>query len=173
MTAGTFALPLVGLAPTPAGQKSPGGRRAGLRQFVGDSENRLLEVVVQSAAARHTPFNPLVFYGPSGTGKSHVALGMARAWKASFPNANVVYLAASDLTRYRNDASQSDDSEGDRPCPAVPAHRAADYLVIDNVDTIGQSPAAQNELAHTIDAVCQRGGRVVLTAALDPARIPL
>ena len=179
MTAGIFALPLVGLAPTPAGQKSPGGRRAGLRHFVGGSENRLLEAVVQSATARHTAFNPLVFYGPSGVGKSHVALGLARAWKASFPNANVVYLTASELTSGSSDAVDTERKQSTSPAPAHggvsahgggPAHRAADYLVVDHLDTIAQSTAAQNELAHAIDAVCQRGGRVVLTATLDPAR---
>jgi chromosomal replication initiator protein len=184
MTAGTFALPLLGVAPNRAGQTGPGGRRAGLRQFIGGGENRLLEVVAQAAAAGHSAFNPLVFYGPSGVGKLHIALGLARAWKANYPSANVVYLAATDLSRSISgskavssggstgalETSALDtDAHADR-ASSQPTHRTADYLVVDNVDTIAQSAAAQNELAHTIDAVCHRGGRVVLTAILDPAR---
>jgi chromosomal replication initiator protein len=173
LSAGTFALPLVGLAPTPAGQKPPGGRRAVLRQFICGPENRVLETIVQSAAERQTPFNPLVFYGPSGTGKSHLALGLARVWKTSYSGANVVYMVATDLIRSHKGAAAVPLPVRDESNPiTTPAHRASDYLVVDCLDTIAQSSAAQHELAHTIDAVCQRGGRVVVIATHDPARNP-
>ena len=61
--------------------------------FLAGPENRLVEVAVHSVLAEpvdrrpESPptvlnFNPLVLYGPSGTGKSHLARGLAAAWKA-------------------------------------------------------------------------------------------
>jgi len=168
VTAGTFALPLVGLSPTSAARASAAGRRAGLRQYIGGGENRLVESAVRWAAEPdQTPFNPLIFCGPSGVGKSHVALGLARAWMACFPQANVVYLAATDLCRWMDWTADECNAKSVR---RQPEHRLADYLVIDNLDSIAQSPAAQRELVHALDAVGERGGRIVVTATADPAR---
>ena len=49
--------------------------------FVGP-ENRLVEAVVRAVLEGEVgDYNPLVLHGPSGTGKSHLAQGLAAAWK--------------------------------------------------------------------------------------------
>ena len=48
--------------------------------FVAGSENRLLVAAVESilnTQSLETPFNPLVLLGPTGCGKSHLAIGIA------------------------------------------------------------------------------------------------
>ena len=50
--------------------------------FLAGPENRLVEVAVRAVVeGQPNGYNPLVLYGPSGTGKSHLALGLAAAWK--------------------------------------------------------------------------------------------
>ncbi|MCE5267884.1 MAG: hypothetical protein LLG00_08355 [Planctomycetaceae bacterium] len=51
--------------------------------FLAGPENRLVEVAVRAVVeGRPNGYNPLVLYGPSGTGKSHLAHGLAEVWRS-------------------------------------------------------------------------------------------
>jgi len=52
-------------------------------------------------------YNPLVLYGPSGTGKSHVARGLAAVWKAHHRRHRVVCTTAVEFARELADAIES------------------------------------------------------------------
>ena len=99
--------------------------------FLAGPENRLVEVAVRSVLAdvgrrREPPptglcnelrdsadnrpdscYNPLVLYGPSGTGKSHVACGLAAVWKAHHRRYRVVCTTAVEFARELADAIES------------------------------------------------------------------
>ena len=61
-------------------------RRRCACHFLAGPENRLVEVAVRSVVDEPANgYNPLVLYGPSGTGKSHLARGLAAVWKAARP----------------------------------------------------------------------------------------
>ena len=56
-------------------------------EFLAGPENRLAAVAVQSLLdERPSRYNPLVFYGPSGTGKTHLAHGLAQRWNGVVQN---------------------------------------------------------------------------------------
>ena len=60
-------------------------------RFVAGPENALLAHAVGDVCARPgCPYNPLVLYGPTGIGKSHVAHGLARRVAATHVSAAVV-----------------------------------------------------------------------------------
>ena len=77
--------------------------------FLAGPENRLVEVAVRSRRrrSRRNGYNPLVFYGPSGTGKSHLAHGLAAAWKARDRRQRVVCTTAVDFARELADAIET------------------------------------------------------------------
>jgi chromosomal replication initiator protein len=111
-------------------------------------------------------FNPVVFHGPYGFGKTHLL--NALAWEAmrSNPSKRVVYLSAERFTSTFVKALQ------DRQTAAFKEElRNADLLLIDDVHFVAGKPSTQEELFHTLIALVEDGRRVVMTADRSPAEI--
>lgn len=105
MTNGVVTIPLPGQPLSDNGSSPDDNRTPLAMEFIAGPENCLVEPAVLGILGRRlTPFNPLVLYGPSGTGKSHLARGIAATWKANFPHSRVVYTTAVDFARERKDA---------------------------------------------------------------------
>ena len=154
MTHGLVAIPL-------EGQPMDGGVK-----FVAGPENYLVEPAIENVLHdRVAAYNPLVLCGPSGTGKSHLARGLAAAWRKRFPEQAVVYTTAVDFARELADAIETQAVVDLRK-----RYRTAGLLVFEDAGRLADKPAAQVELIHTLDAVMRRGGQVVVTASTAPAR---
>ena len=82
----------------------------------------------RSSSNPDTGYNPLVLYGPSGTGKSHLAHGLAAAWKARNRRDRVVCTTAVDFARELADAIESQAVEEFRA-----KYRTADLLVFEDL----------------------------------------
>jgi len=168
---GVFSIPLAGRPLTASSRAS--GKRArplALRGFFAGPENPLVEIGVHAALdshQQHRRFNPLVFYGPPSTGKSHLALGIASQWRSRDPQAHVVCRAAADFV-WELAAAQ----ENRGLSQMQREYRSSDLLVIEDLDHIAGKTSAQHELARTIEAVLQRDGQVILTATRLPRAIP-
>jgi chromosomal replication initiator protein len=108
-------------------------------------------------------FNPVVFHGPYGFGKTHLL--NAIAWEAmrTAPGRKVIYLTAERFLSSFVKALM------DRTGPAFKDElRAADLLLIDDVHFIAGKQSSQEELFHTLAALTQDGRRVVFTADRAP-----
>jgi chromosomal replication initiator protein len=135
--------------------------------FVAGPENRLVRVAVDSALNDHGDgYSPLVFYGPSGTGKSHLALGVAAAWRTRFRKQPVIHVTATDFARELAEAIQT--KTGDDFALRC---RGVALLVVDDVQHLARKPYAQRELTLTLDALTEGGGRAVLTANRLPSEL--
>ena len=73
-------------------------------------------------------YNPLVLYGPSGTGKSHLAQGLARAWKACDRRRHAVLTTAVDFARELAEAIETQAVEEFRA-----KHRAASLWLLEDL----------------------------------------
>lgn len=107
--------------------------------------------------------SPLVFYGASGTGKSHLVHGLAEAWKRLRPNDSVVLTTASELAQQYAEAIDKRDVARWRT-----PYRSADLFVMEDLFGLSGKSAAQAELLHTLDALAERGAMVVVTSRLPP-----
>ena len=86
-----------------------------LETFVAGPENRLVKLAVRSVLDdAHDGYSPIVLCGPSGSGKSHLAWGLAAACRARFQKRAVAYVPAVDFARELAEAMQTKSS---------PAHR--------------------------------------------------
>ena len=148
-------------------------RQAGLQErltfdtFVAGPANEFaLSVARRVASWADGCFNPVLFHGPFGFGKTHLL--NAIAWEASrtHPEKKVVYLTAERfLSTFvkavleRQGSSFKDDLRG------------ADLLLIDDVHFIGGKKGSQEELFHTLAALTGEGRRVVLSADRPPAAL--
>ena len=150
-----------------------GGRGRGARRphplggFFAGAENYLVGPAIEGVLhQRVAAYNPLVLHGPSGTGKSHLARGMADAWTETSPQAAVVYTTAVDFARELADAIETQAVVDLRR-----RYRSAGLLVFEEAGRLADKPAAQAELIHTLDAILRKGGQVVVTASAQPTEL--
>jgi chromosomal replication initiator protein len=111
-------------------------------------------------------FNPVLFHGPYGFGKTHLL--NALAWEAmrTAPDKRVIYLTAERFTSTFMKALQ------DRQTAAFKAElRSADLLLIDDVQFVAGKSSTQEEMFHTLIALVEDGRRVVMTADRSPAEL--
>jgi chromosomal replication initiator protein len=140
--------------------------------FIVGPENRLVEVAVRSVVEESTGgYNPLVFYGPSGVGKSHLAHGLAAAWKARDRRLRVVCTTAVDFARELAEAIETQGVDEFRT-----KHRGAALLVVEDLGMLATRKSgklnAQEELIHTLDALVADNRWVVVTASAAPSALP-
>jgi chromosomal replication initiator protein len=111
-------------------------------------------------------FNPLVLVGPSGSGKSHLAQGIVRAWSQRFDASEIAYFTAADFGRERQAAELEERLEAWRD-----QIRAVRLLVVEDLDSLRPRATIQQELRTTIDAVIANGGTALVTAHCEPTGI--
>jgi chromosomal replication initiator protein len=161
--------------PLPGNVANPGGSELtalGQRHFLAGPENRLVDVAVRSVLEEpETGYNPLVLYGPSGTGKSHIARGLAAVWKARHHRDRVVCVTAVEFAQELAEAIESQAVEEFRT-----TYRTADLLVMEDLGQLAarksEKLSAQEEFVHTLDALLTEGRWVVVTASAAPAELP-
>ncbi len=149
------------------------GRLLGLQErfsfdtFVSGPANEFAFAVARRVAAwSDGHFNPVLFHGPYGFGKTHLL--NALAWEAmrNEPTKRVVYLTAERFTSTFVKAIQ------DKQTAAFKDElRNADLLLIDDVHFVAGKPSTQEELFHTLIALVEDGRRVVMTADRSPTEL--
>jgi chromosomal replication initiator protein len=135
--------------------------------FVAGPANEFAHAVACRVAAwSDGHFNPVVFHGPYGFGKTHLL--NAIAWQATrlAPEKKVIYLTAE---RFLSNFVRA---IMDRSGPAFKDElRSADLLLIDDVHFIAGKQSSQEELYHTLAALMQEGRRVVFTSDRAPTAL--
>jgi chromosomal replication initiator protein len=153
----------------PARPQRPTGLqdRFTLDSFVAGPSNEFAFAVARRVASwADGHFNPVLFHGPYGFGKTHLL--NAIAWEATraAPDKKVVYLTAerflSTFVRAVMDKATAAFKE---------ELRTADLLLIDDVHFVGGKQSTQEELFHTLMALMEEGRRVVLTADRPPSSL--
>ena len=168
MVNGVVTLPLAGPQPSALRRSSaPEFDGAVAAEFVVGPENRLAAAVAEAifqGSSQH--YSPLVIYGPSGSGKSHLAQGLARWWRAALPSASVLVTCGSELAR--DFAAALDRQQHRRVATALQGH---DLLVVEDLGQLAGKGPAQQELVHVLDDLAGSEAMVVVTARGLPQQI--
>ncbi len=156
----------------PLESSEEGGQALAPCHFFAGPENRLVDVAIRCVLDEpETGYNPLVLFGPSGTGKSHVAHGLATAWKACHRRDRVVITTAVDFARELAEAIESQSVEEFRE-----KYRTAQLLVFEDLGQLATRKlgklSAQEEFIHTLDALLAEQRWVIVTASAAPAELP-
>jgi chromosomal replication initiator protein len=115
------------------------------------------------AAEQPGAMSPLVIHGPSGAGKTHLLEGICRRMRERNPRSSAVMLSAEQFT-----TTFLESLHGRRGLPGFRRSlRAADLLVIDDIQFLIGKKATISELLHTIEALQRAGKQVVFASDRD------
>ncbi|MBA4070724.1 MAG: hypothetical protein C0497_02660 [Gemmatimonas sp.] len=122
------------------------------------------DAVVAEPARR---YNPLVFYGPSGVGKTHLANAIGNALMPQGRAAGAVaYVNSQQLVDELIDAVHTGNVDRWRA-----RYRSASALIVDDIQFLGGKERTQEEFFGVFNAMIEGGKQVVLTSDRVPADI--
>lgn len=132
--------------------------------FIVGSTNRFAHAASLAVADNsNIIYNPLVIYGPSGVGKTHLMLAIKNHIKKKFPNKKVVYIRGEDFTNQLITALQN----GKLGLGAIDdfrnKYRHTDVLLIDDIHFIAGKEQTQEEFFNTFNTLHQNNKQIVVT----------
>lgn len=145
----------------PGAENSPRQNAPARKDFVAGPENRLASRAVDALLqpGEHC-YSPVVFCGPPGTGKSHLAHAVAAA------HGNAVLVDGADFAR---DLAAAIDRNQEREFRQ--RYRGADMVVLDGLAQLAGRRAALREFVHTMDVLEAREVPVVVTSKALPGEM--
>jgi chromosomal replication initiator protein len=158
---------MVAAPPPPAATLSAFDARQSFDRFVVARSNVLAANAARRMAAEDMPlFNPLYLHSGTGQGKTHLLHAIGQAFAAVRPQASIVMMSAEKFMLEFVGAMRGGDMM------AFKARlRAADLLLIDDLQFVIGKGSTQEELLHTFDDLLTSGKRLVVTADRPPAML--
>lgn len=135
--------------------------------FVVGPSNKLAYAASISVAEHPAQnYNPLLIYGDSGLGKTHLIYAIANVIRRNDPRAKIAYVKGDDLTNELVDAIR----EG-KTAEMREKYRQADLLLVDDVQFIAGKKQTQEEFFHTFNTLYESGRQIVLTSDRPPSEM--
>jgi chromosomal replication initiator protein len=154
--------------PPPEPHAAPSRRRfASLQTFVAGDANRLAVASAEMVIRQPGQLTPLMFYGPTGVGKTHLLEGVWTAARKSHGRLTSIYLSAEQFTSQFLEALRGSGLPSFRR-----KYRGVGVLVLDDLQFFVGKRATQVELLHTIDTFLQEGRQLVFAADRSPPELP-
>ena len=135
--------------------------------FVVGPSNKLAYAASVSVAEHPAQnYNPLLIYGDSGLGKTHLIYAIANVIRRNDPRSKIAYVKGDDLTNELVDAIR----EG-KTAEMREKDRQADLLLVDDVQFIAGKKQTQEEFFHTFNTLYESGRQIVLTSDRPPSEM--
>ena len=142
-------------------------RKHSFDNFVVGEENRYAYSAALAAAQKPGTINPLYIYGGSGMGKTHLLLAVAHEVRAHNPKARVRYTSCENFLNAFLDSLRTKTMYEFRE-----TFRNVDYLLVDDVHTLGNKTSLQEEFFNTFNTLYGLGRQIILTSDKQPSEIP-
>ncbi|MCU0859374.1 MAG: DnaA/Hda family protein [Thermoplasmata archaeon] len=112
-------------------------------------------------------YNPLLIFGGSGLGKTHLLVSIGNKLRQTSPSLKILYVPSDRLVEAFDQAKGSDLTRRIRE-----DLKKADVLLVDDLQFLAASEAAQNEMVNVIDSLIDSGKQVAFASDRVPAQIP-
>ncbi len=111
-------------------------------------------------------YNPLLIYGSSGLGKTHLMHAIGNAALEKNPNANIIYLHSEKFVQDMVRALQQNSIDAFKRY-----YRQMDVLLIDDIQFFAGKERSQEEFFHTFNTLLENKHQVVMTCDKYPKEI--
>jgi len=119
-----------------------------------------------SEAPGLTKYNPLLIYGGTGLGKTHIAQAIGNEIVETFPEKRIMYATSEKFT---NDFIASITNRSISDFSRV--YRDVDILIIDDIQFFSGKESTQEQFFHTFNNLHHLGKQIILTSDRPPKDI--
>ena len=132
--------------------------------FVVGPSNKLAHAA-SMAVAEHPAqnYNPLLIYGDSGLGKTHLLYAIANVIRKNDPASKIVYIKGDEFINEFVELVRANRGSEFRA-----KYREADLLLVDDIQFVAGKVETQNEFFHTFNALYETKKQIVLTSDRPP-----
>ena len=159
--------------PAPAPAQAPSALETRLNPkytfetFVIGSSNRFPHAAaVAVAEAPGKAYNPLLVYGDSGLGKTHLLHAIGHYVRSLYNGAKVRYVSSEEFTNEFINAIRDDRQDRFKR-----RYRDVDVLLIDDIQFLEGKTQTQEEFFHTFNTLHNANKQIVLTSDRPPKRL--
>ncbi|HAE87189.1 TPA: chromosomal replication initiator protein DnaA [Candidatus Marinimicrobia bacterium] len=136
--------------------------------FVEGPHNQFAKVASRAVAEApgNTAFNPLLIYGGTGLGKTHLLQAIGHYARTRNPNRRVIYVSSEKfmvdfITAIRNNRLNEFGN----------IYRKADLLLVDDIQFLESREGTQEQFFHTFNDLYQHGKQIVITSDRTPKEL--
>ena len=136
--------------------------------FIEGSNNQFAKTAAEAVAENpgKQSFNPLIIYGGTGLGKTHLLHGIGNRILETQPNKRIVIATSEKFTLdFVNGLRKN------RTIEFAQQYRKADILLIDDIQFFRGKEQTQEQFFHTFNELYQAGKQIVLTADRYPGEM--
>ncbi len=134
--------------------------------FIVGSTNRYAHAASMAVATNPNEtmhYNPLVIYGPSGVGKTHLLLAIRNEVLRRYPNYRVEYVRSEEFTNQLIKALQDGKLGLGTMEDFKNRYRNVDMLLIDDIQFIAGKESTQEEFFNTFNSLYEKNKHIVVT----------
>jgi chromosomal replication initiator protein len=161
-------LPFAPVAPPAADFAAYLNRRYTFDSFIAGESNQLAYSAACAVADKpgKTRFNPLVIYGATGLGKTHLVQAIGNRIIERNRSMRVLYTTSERFTMEYINAIQNNKTN-----EFTAFYRSVDVLIVDDIQFFEGKEKTQDNFFHTFNALHQLGKQIVLTSDRPPKEL--
>ncbi len=139
-------------------------------RFIVGNSNKFAHAAAKAVVANpgNPQYNPLLIYGNSGLGKTHLLLAIGQAIHQNDPSRTMAYIKGDDFTNQLVNSLQQQSTDKFRE-----KFRNLDLLLVDDIQFIAGKERTQEEFFHTFNNIYESGGQIVITSDRPPMEMTL